>query len=211
MSSASVQGLARNGIIHFDPDAYIRDGASEYVTEQDAYLPFDKPLYATPYPGAVYPPPAVMQPQPHKDVYIRHEKHSSSWGAGIIGVVLGALAAFCGYELLKDKDQHHIIDGTQVKEKAKGFWGSIKDFAVNTKDKVASWFKGKKGVSSVDKVVNVAAQGAKKVQDGFFQTRFRKTKIAVGIAACVGVVYLAYKLITGRNHKAETKSHDGHQ
>lgn len=200
MSSAAVQGLARNGIIHFDPEAYIRDGVSEYIAGQDAYLPFDQPLYATPYPGMNYPPPVVMQEQPHRDVYIRHEKHTSPWTAGIIGAVLGGLAAFLGYELFKGKDYH--ISGGEVKEKAQGIWENAKDLAKSAKDKVSSFIKGKKGESAVDKVVAEAAQGVNKVQNGFFKTRFRKTKIAAGIAAGLGVVYLAYKFITGRNHKA---------
>ena len=211
MCPTPLEGLATNGIVHFDPNAYIRDGVSQYISEQDAYLPFDRPLYATPCPTMNYPqPPMVMHPQPHRDVYVRHEKRTSPWTAGIIGVVLGGLAAFLGYELFKGKEYH--IDGGQVKEKAKGVWGSIKDFAGNAKDKVVSFFKGKKGESAVDKVVTAAAQGVNKVQNGFFKTKWRKTKIAAGIAASLGVVYLAYRLITGRNHKAAaTSSSGGHE
>lgn len=200
MCPTPLEGLATNGIVHFDPNAYIRDGVSEYISEQDAYLPFDRPLYATPYPGMNYPPPVVIHEQPHRDVYVRHEKHSSSWGAGIIGAVLGGLAAFLGYKLFKDKEYH--ISGGQVKEKAKGLLDKAGDALKGAKDKVVSFFKGKKGESAVDKVVTAAAQGVNKVQNGFFKTRFRKTKIAAGIAAGLGVVYMAYKFITGRNHKA---------
>lgn len=200
MCPTPLEGLATNGIVHFDPNAYIREGASQYIAEQDAYLPFDRPLYATPYPGMNYPPPVVMHEQPHRDVYVRHEKHSSSWGTAIIGALAGALALFAGYELFKDKEYH--ITGGQVKEKAQGLWEDTKDLAKGAKDKIGSFFKGKKGESVVDKVVVEAAKGVSKVQNGFFKTRFRKTKIGIGIAAGLGVVYLGYKFITGRSHKA---------
>lgn len=219
MCPTPIEGLATNGIVHFDPDAYIRDGASQYVSEQDMYLPFDRPLYATPYPAYAVP---VMRPeQPHKDVYIRHEKHSSfSWGTALISAIVGGIATFLGYELLKDKDNKTISSaasevksdivtgaknaGVKVKEKAKGFFASAKDFVVNCKDKVVSWFKGKKAESSVDKVVNEAAKNSNNVQTGFFKTRFRKTKIGLGIAAGLGVLYLVYKSFVGKsNHSSK--------
>lgn len=204
MYPMTLERLVPNGMAY--SNAY---ALSQSFDLQDAYLPLDRPLYATPsYPMTAYPPPVMQQP-PHRDVYVRHEKHMSSWAAGIIGAALGGLAAFLGYELLKDKEYH--IDGGQVKEKAKGLLEKTGDLLKGAKDRVVSFVKGDKGASAVDKVVTAAAQGVNKVQNGFFKTRWRKTKIAAGIAASLGVVYLAYKLITGRNHKAAAPSHGGHE
>lgn len=223
MSSAHVQGLARNGIIHFDPDAYIRDGVAHYVEQDDGYLPFDRPLYATPYPWGYRVP--VMQPeQPHRDVYVRHEKHSSSWAGPIIGAIAGALGVYLGIKLFADKKEILINqDGTRVdvkaeakaagekvKEGAKGFFEDAKDVAKETKDKVVGWFKGRKVESDIDKVVNEASRNPASVQKGYFKTRFQKTKIALGIAAGAAVLYTIYKFFTGRSHNAAPPSNGGH-
>lgn len=225
MSSAHVQGLARNGIIHFDPDAYIRDGVAHYVEQDDGYLPFDRPLYATPFPLGYRVP--VMYEQPHKDVYVRHEKHSSSWAGPIIGAIIGALGVYLGYQFFKDKNETVLNpDGTKaevkrdvkaeakatgekVKEGAKGFFEDAKDVAKETKDKVVGWFKGRKVESDIDKVINEASRNPASVQKGYFKTRFQKTKIALGIAAAATVLYTVYKFLTGRSHNAPAPSNGG--
>jgi hypothetical protein len=228
MCSTPLEGLATNGIVHFDPNAYIRDGASQYIAEQDVGLPFDRPLYATPFPGGIYPVPVMHPEQPHRDVYIRHEKHSSPWGTAIIGTAVAALATYLGYELFKDKDPATVTPtgkpdakpnakaepaaiGEKVKDKAKGFYEDAKDFATETKDKVVGWVKGKKGESEVDKVVNEAARGSVKEQTGFFKTRFYKTKIGLGIVAAAGALYALYRVFAGRSHKAPAQSHSSHE
>lgn len=237
MCPTPIEGLATNGIVHFDPDAYIRDGVSEYISEPDSYLPFDRPMYASPFPAG-YPAPVMRPQQPYRDVYTRHEhheKHSGSWLGILAGAAVGALGTVLGYEILKDKDntaksgaapevkpeatpesktegkpdiKTTITEtGEKVKEKAKGFWGNVKDFAKRTKDRVVSWVQGKKSESSVDKVVNDAAKGPIKEQTGFFKTRFRKTKIGLGIAAGLTVLYMIYKAFTGRSkHSAHSQN-----
>lgn len=221
MSSAHVQGLARNGIIHFDPDAYIRDGVAHYTERDEGYLPFDKPLYASPYVpyGITY-----VNPEPHQDVYVRHDKHSSSWAGPIIGTLIAALGVYLGYKLFADKKEIVLNpDGTRVdikaeakaagekvKEGAKGFFADAKDVAKETKDKVVGWFKGRKVESDIDKVVNEASRNPASVQKGYFKTRFQKTKIALGIAAGAAVLYTIYKFFTGRSHKAAPSSNGGH-
>lgn len=218
MSSTPVQGLARNGIIHFDPDAYIRDGVAQYVEQDDAYLPFDRPLYATPFPVG-YRVPVIYPEQPHHDVYVKHEKHSSSWGGPIIGAIAGALAMYLSYTTLKNKDTAVVkpveakpevkpdvkTDAKSTVEKAKegtkGFFADVKDLAKETKDKVVGWFKGKKVASEIDKVVNEAAKNPASVQKGYFKTRFYKTKIGLGIAAAGTVLYMIYKSLTGKSHQ----------
>lgn len=238
MSSPYVQGLARNGIIHFDPDAYIRDGVAHYVEQDDGYLPFDRPLYATPFPLGYRVP--VMQPeQPHKDVYVKHEKHSSSWGAAIIGAAIGALGMYLGYEFFKDKEKVVVkpvetspeakpevksdvkadakaevkteakSTAEKAKEGTKGFFADVKDLAVETKDKVVGWFKGKKVESEIDKVVNDAARNPAPVQKGYFKTRFQKTKIALGIAAAGAALYVVYNWIFGRSHNSSAPPNSG--
>lgn len=235
MSSPYVQGLARNGIVHFDPDLYIREGVAQYVEPDDGYLPFDRPLYATPFPLG-YPVPVMQPEQPHKDVYVRHEKHSSSWGTAIIGAAVGALATYLGFELFKDKNKAVVRPletaseakteaktevksdvkteaGSTVekaKESTKGFFADLKDLAIETKDKIVGWVKGKKVESEIDKVVNDAARNSASVQKGYFKTRFQKTKIALGIAAAGTALYVIYNWISGRNHnaKAQNNSHN---
>lgn len=231
---SSVQGLARNGIIHFDPDAYIRYGVAQYVEQDDGYLPFDRPLYATPYVG--YPPPTMRQEQPHHDVYVKHEKHSSSWGAAIVGAIIGALGMYLGYEFFKDKDKTVVkpvetkpevkpevkseaktdvkteakSTVEKAKEGTKGFFADVKDLAVETKDKVVGWFKGKKVESEIDKVVNDAARNPASVQKGYFKTRFYKTKIALGIAAAATALYIVYNWFAGKSHDSAQSHGGGH-
>lgn len=219
MSSAHVQGLARNGIIHFDPDAYIRDGVAHYIEQDDGYLPFDRPLYATPFPLGYRVP--VMYEQPQKDVYVRHEKHSSSWAGPIIGAIIGALGVYLGCQLFKDKNEIVLNpDGTKaevkrdVKAEAKAVGEKVKEgakgFFEDAKDKVVGWFKGRKVESDIDKVINEASKNSASVQKGYFKTRFQKTKIALGIAAGATVLYTIYKFLTGRSHNAATSSSGGH-
>jgi hypothetical protein len=215
MCSSSVEGLATNGIVHFNPEAYIRDGAAQYIAQENMELPFDRPLYATPFPP-VYAVPVINPGQPRRDVYVRHEKHSSSWTGPIIGAVVGALAAYLGYEVFKDKD--HVVGSPEVKpevkatpkitvekakEKAKGLLGECKDGLVGAKDKFVGWVKGKKVESEVDKVISEAAKNPAKEQKGFFATRFYKTKIALGVAASLAVLYTVYKAFTGKSKKGE--------
>lgn len=222
MSSPYIQGLARNGIVQFDPEAYIQDGVTHYMAQDEGYLPLDRPLYATPYPWG-YRVPVMQPPEPHRDVYVRHEKHSS-WAGPIIGTLIGALAVYLGIKLFKDKNEILINpDGTRVdvkaeakaagekvKEGAKGFFADAKDVARETKDKVVGWFKGRKVESDIDKVVNEASRNPASVQKGYFKTRFQKTKIALGIAAGAAVLYTVYKFITGRSHNSAPPSNGGH-
>lgn len=235
---SSVQGLARKGIINFDPDAYIKEGIAEYMEQDDAYLPFDRPLYSTPYVG--YRAPMMRPEQPHHDVYVRHEKHSSSWGPAIIGAAVGALATYLGYELFKDKEKSVVnpietkpeikpeakpevkseaksdvkpeakSTVEKAKEGTKGFFTDLKDLAGETKDKVVGWFKGKKVESEIDKVVNDAARNPASVQKGYFKTRFYKTKIALGIAAAATALYIVYNWFAGKSHDSAQSHGGGH-
>jgi len=219
MCPTPIEGLATNGIVHFDPEAYLKDGSSQYVSEQSFELPFDRPLYATPFPPA-YAVPVINPGQPYRDVYVKHEeKHSSSWTGAFIGTVVGALATYLGYEAFKGKG--HVVGspevkpevkpdakatlkttGEKMKKGTKGFLDGCKAYAIGAKDKFVGWVKGKRVETEVDKVISEAAKNPAKEQKGFFATRFYKTKIALGVAASLAVLYAVYKAFTGRSQQS---------
>lgn len=88
--------LESNGIINFDADAYIKSGIAKPAHEEDAYLPFDKPLLATPQVFGVYPGPHLSG-HPDVDAFITHKKeHAPLTWKQILAGIGGLTAATIG-------------------------------------------------------------------------------------------------------------------
>lgn len=197
MSSGSMDNLARYGIVSFSPEAYVMDGVSQYVAEQNSELPFDRPLYANPHIhyGGGY----VNTGYPPRDVYVRHEERSNSWLGGLIGAALGGLATYLGIKYLGDGKANpaaapNPAPAAKTNSKIKEAWNKVKEFFKTCKDKVVEWFKDKKGTTTASTATNGTAKNSK---------RFYKTKIGLGIAAGLVALYAIYKAVTGRRHNGE--------
>lgn len=91
--SGSLENLSSNGIVNFDADAYVNSGISRYAGNHDeGYLPFDKPLLATPQYFGVYPGPHLSG-HPDVDAFITHGKEPfrPTWKQILAGI--GGLTA----------------------------------------------------------------------------------------------------------------------
>ena len=194
---SSMDGLAANGIINFNPDAYVQSGVAQYAEEQSMELPFDRPLYATPY--VPYYRVGYMNPgQPLRDTYVRHESRSQGLsGIDVLaGILVGGAATYLGVKVLSD---NKVKPATAAAASKKGFFTKCKDAIFEAKDTVVSWVKKIRGVSDTEKLINEAAKNSAKEQKGFFTNRFYKTKIAGCIAAGVIALYAIYKAVAGRS------------
>lgn len=200
---SSMDSLAANGIINFDPDAYVMNGVSRAMAEEDSSLPFEKPLYANPYvPYRV----AYIKPeQPPRDVYVRHEKEQGiSWKSILLGLLAGGGITYAGFKVLENNDEKikTKLTGTAVKKDNKTLWTKCKDSIKQTKDDFVGWIKKKRNGGEIEKAVNEAAKNPAKEQKGFFK-KYYKTKVALCVAAGLGVLYAIYKGITSRSHHGE--------
>lgn len=197
--SSSMGNLAANGIINFDPDAYVMNGISRAMAEDDVSLPFDKPLYASPYvPYRV----AYVNPgQPHRDMYMsNHESRGISWTELLAGLLVGGAATYGGFKLLEKKEGANTA--TAATAEKKGLWVKTKDFAKKCKDKVVSWFKKTKDVSETEKAIREAAKDPAKAPKGIFN-KYSKWKIAGIAAAGVVALYAIYKAFSSRRQHDE--------
>lgn len=99
---SSLENLSSNGIVNFDAEAYVKEGHSKYAEnhENDAYLPFDKPLLATPHLYGVQPGPHLGG-HPEIDAFISHKKEHPplNWKQILIGLGAAGLATFGGIKL----------------------------------------------------------------------------------------------------------------
>lgn len=102
--STSLDSLARNGIIDYDADAYVRGTTPRYVGKPDdvphvPYMPFDQPL------PDLHPAPLKPRIQPHKDEFVKEEESSSSnphWKSALAQVLFSAIAVWVG---VKNRDK----------------------------------------------------------------------------------------------------------
>lgn len=200
---SSMDSLAANGIINFDPDAYVMNGVSRAMAEEDSGLPFEKPLYADPYvPYRV----AYIRPeQPHRDVYVRHEKNEGiSWKSILLGLLAGGGITYAGFKILENNDEkvQTKLTGTTAKKDGKTFWVKCKESIKQTKDDFVGWIKKKRAGSEIEKAVNEAAKNPAKELKGFFK-RFYKTKIALIAGAGLVGLYAIYKAFASRSHHGE--------
>lgn len=95
-----LDSLARNGIIDFDADAYIRGTTPRYVGKPNdvPYLPFDQPL------PELAPAPIKPHIQPRKDEFVKEEESGSNphWKTTLAQLLFATLAVAGGIKY-KDK------------------------------------------------------------------------------------------------------------
>ncbi|MFA7659263.1 MAG: hypothetical protein WCY19_07500 [Candidatus Gastranaerophilaceae bacterium] len=92
MGTNSLDNLAKNGVINFDADSYIKGVPPRYVGDPDGYvgLPFEQPLPAMQGTGQ-------LSGQPSKDAFVKHDEVKTSatdWKKALMGVILAGLATF---------------------------------------------------------------------------------------------------------------------
>lgn len=90
--------LMSNGVVDFDPEAFIKRGEAVPSTAAPVYLPFEQPLLMPEMPK--------MHVQPHEDEFKKEkeepkEEHKTNWKKTLTLAVLGAAAAVGGYKTYK--------------------------------------------------------------------------------------------------------------
>lgn len=196
MSYSSVDNLMKSGIINFDPEAYVRNGASVYVPQDNETLPFDKPLYPLSFYSSFGAPPYASG-EPNGDAFISRTPRETPppWKGILAGFLLTGLAIFAGTKLFHKKP---VVEEV----KPKGFF-------IKCKDKIKSWFKPKNEVKKVEKTektvtetVKETAKDVVKDKKGFFKKLPKWAKIGGGALGGVFGLYLIYKAFAPHRHYA---------
>lgn len=207
----SLDSLATNGIINFDPDAYIKSGAARFEgeNENEKYLPFDKPLLATPQ---MYGMPYGTHGESENDAFISHKKehHSKHNWKGIITLaIIGGLGIFTGAKI-----KSLFNKKPKVNTPVKTLRTKVGEFF----EHIASWFKaeGKKEVKDVaqkapqkapDKVVEKEVGKAAEKSKGVFKKLPKWTKVTGGIAAGLLGLFAVYKAFFAHKAQAHMSQH----
>lgn len=198
MSYSSVDGLIRSGIINFDPEAYVRNGASVYAGSENEYLPFDKPLYPVSFHSGVGAYPYASEP-PSGDAFIsRTPREKPPWKEILAGTLFTGLALYAGIKLLKYKNKIKTLTD-EANAKSKGFFAKCKD-------KINSWIHPKKEVKKVEKTaeetVKETAKDVVEGKKGFFKKIPKWAKIGGGVLGGLFGLYALYKAFTPHRHYA---------
>lgn len=206
MENSALDRLASNGIINFDPEAYIYGAPPRYVGNPNGYigLPQDRPLPVMPESYGITPG-YNLSGHPTNDAFVNHEngesKHNtSSWKSILAGIVFAGLALYAGVKckaklskLFGKKNnltsnKNNII--TRLKDKFKEFIGSSTSSATSATASTSA-----AATATAPAAESVAANTAKK------SSKFVKgLKIAgVSLASLVGL-YGTYKFIRQQQH-----------
>lgn len=204
----SLDSLASNGIINFDPEAYVKTGASKFEGEQENYLPFDKPLLATPQMyGMPYAP--QLHGEPENDAFVSRlkEKHSKlPWKGIAVTSVIGGLALAAGIKIKSLFNNRHIFSNpikTKSNKQSGGFFSNITSrFKKDGKEEVKK--RSKKAAETSKK----EAENVAKESKGFFKRLKnlpKSAKIIGGITAGIVGLYAVYKAFFA--HKIQGHAH----
>lgn len=139
MSSYALDNLARNGVINFDADSYIKGTPARFVGDPDGYtgLPTDRPLLAEPMAYAM-PGGAHLKPQPIKDGFeSEHHKKEKNPVRTMLMIVAG-LAALIGLKF-GAKRIKAAYEGSKLQTHFKSLKEQITK--VTSKIKVPGWLK----------------------------------------------------------------------
>lgn len=202
---AKFESLAANGIIDFDANAYVYGGKNLPAHKQDSYLPFDRPLMASPDVGHLGSN-TNMHKQPEKDEFKTNRKSSS---ATTFGLVLGSVvAAFFGMKLFTKLNDYFNTKAIAKKKAAKKAKKASKAAAAGTSSTSSTTTtkstKAAKGIKNTEFY--------KKVSD-FYKNISTKVsawpkpvKIGVGIGG--GILLLAgISKLFNRNNNSGTSHH----
>lgn len=227
-STSSLDGLASNGVINFDADAYVKGTTPRYVGNPfgSQYLPFDQPIITSPnYYGIA--PGANLSGHPSTDAFVSKgegkEGHQLPWNKIIAGGIIGSLALFIAskaknifvkdtnkatkigevFNNCKDKVVNFFKDGETTK-KVKEAADAVKDTTKETAKEVTETVKDT--IKEVTKdTTEKAAESTKKGLFSSIKDKIsklpKKAKIAGGIGIGLVVLYEAYKHITGAQNQ----------
>lgn len=150
--SAKFENLAANGIIDFDANAFVYGGKQVPAThEEEPYMPFDKPLMASPN-VPVMMPGVTMHQQPHRDQFGNEKKITPK--EALTAVILAGLGVFGlikGVPMVKDLVENISNKISKNKKKAQKAEKEAKAKKIADEAKAAEKTKNAKATNTLTK------------------------------------------------------------